>query len=243
MVTAPKITKIELTEFEYSLSDIGAEGTISIPQYKKGSTLNSRNRVVRVFTDEGATGEYAGGSATEHSAIGMFANAALGQSAFAREKIYNDAKQALRQHARMGMSQVDMALWDLAGKFFDVPVYQLLGEQRTALPAYASTYVGDREPDGLNSPEAYADFAEQCLEQGYRAFKIHPLAGRADRRARKARRDGRRARRRPHGPDAGPVLRHPDLRRRGEGRKGVRRLQLLLVGGPVQGRRRFSLRP
>ena len=94
----------------------------------------------------------------------MIAGLALGQSAFAREKIYNNAKQALRQHARMGMSQVDMALWDLAGKIFEVPVYQLLGEQRSALPAYASTYVGDREPDGLNSPEAYADFAEQCLE-------------------------------------------------------------------------------
>ncbi|HIC70144.1 MAG TPA: mandelate racemase, partial [Candidatus Latescibacteria bacterium] len=67
-----------------------------------------------------------------------------------------------------------MALWDLAGKIFEVPVYQLLGEQRSALPAYASTYVGDREPDGLNSPEAYADFGEQCLELGYRAFKIHP---------------------------------------------------------------------
>jgi L-alanine-DL-glutamate epimerase-like enolase superfamily enzyme len=74
----------------------------------------------------------------------------------------------------MGMSQVDMALWDLAGKWLEVPVYQLLGEHRRSFPAYASTYCGDREPDGLRSPEAYADFAEQCLAMGYRAFKIHP---------------------------------------------------------------------
>jgi hypothetical protein len=31
--------------------------------------------------------------------------------------------------------------------------------------------VGDHEEDGLSSPEAYADFAEQCLELGFPAFK------------------------------------------------------------------------
>ena len=170
----PVITRVDVTEFEYALNDMGLEGTISIPVYRKGATLTSVARIIRVFTDQGVTGEYLGGSATEYSALPMFIRAVLGRNALAREAIYNDAKQALRQHARMGMSQVDMALWDLAGKWFDVPVYQLLGEHRRSFPAYASTYCGDREPDGLSSPEAYADFAEQCLAMGYRAFKIHP---------------------------------------------------------------------
>ena len=142
---APVITKIEVTEFEYTLQNIGAEGTINIPVYKKGSSISPRARVVRIFTDQGVTGEYVGGSATEHSAIPMFAKAAVGRSALDREKIYNDAKQALRQHARMGMSQVDMALWDLAGKWFDAPIYELLGVQRLKFPAYASTYCGDHQ--------------------------------------------------------------------------------------------------
>jgi L-alanine-DL-glutamate epimerase-like enolase superfamily enzyme len=170
----PVITKVDVTEFEYTLNDMGKEPTISLPVYRKGSTLTTTARIVRVFTDQGVTGEYLGGSATEYSALPMFIGAVLGRSALARESIYNDAKQALRQHARMGMSQVDMALWDLAGKWFEVPVYQLLGEHRRSFPAYASTYCGDREPDGLGSPEAYGDFAEQCLAMGYRAFKIHP---------------------------------------------------------------------
>jgi L-alanine-DL-glutamate epimerase-like enolase superfamily enzyme len=170
----PVITKVDVTEFEYTLNDMGLEPTINIPVYRKGATLRTTARIIRVFTDQGVTGEYLGGSATEYSALPMFMKAVLGRSALAREAIYNDAKQALRQHARMGMSQVDLALWDLAGKWFDVPVYQLLGEHRRSLPAYASTYCGDREPGGLDCPEAYADFAEQCLAVGYRAFKIHP---------------------------------------------------------------------
>ena len=173
-MAAPTIRKIELTEFEYALPDMGEEGTIGIPMYRKGETLTLRNRVLRVFADDGTAGEYAGGTAADHVALAACARVALGKSAFAREQIYNDAKQAMRQHARLGMSQLDMALWDLAGKILGLPVYQLLGAQRTAMPAYASTYIGDREPDGLSSPEAYADFAEQCRELGYRAYKIHP---------------------------------------------------------------------
>ena len=41
------------------------------------------------------------------------------------------------------------------------------------LPAYASTMNGDKETNGLSSPEAYADFAEQCLELVYKGYKMH----------------------------------------------------------------------
>ena len=170
----PKITKMEVIEFEYFVDNMEGSGRIVLPAYAPGTKLRQTARVVVIHTDAGVTGEYVGGSATEHSAIGLFANAVIGESAFARERIYNDAKQATRQHARMGMSQVDMALWDLAGKLLDQPIYRLLGEQRKSFRAYASTYIGDNYPGGLNSPEAYADFAEQCLEMGYKGFKIHP---------------------------------------------------------------------
>ena len=70
------------------------------------------------------------------------------------------------------MGLVDIALWDIAGKLYDAPVYELLGGYRKNLPAYASTYHGD-ENGGLDSPEAFADFAEQCYDMGYRGFKIH----------------------------------------------------------------------
>jgi L-alanine-DL-glutamate epimerase-like enolase superfamily enzyme len=73
----------------------------------------------------------------------------------------------------MGMGPIDIALWDIAGKFYNAPIYRLLGGWKTSLPCYASTYHGDHVADGLNSPEAFAEFAVQCREMGYPAFKIH----------------------------------------------------------------------
>ena len=172
-MAAPIVTKIEVTEFSYEVQDITPHEKTRIPVYQKGKVHNAVGRVLQIFTDSGVTGEYMGGNASELAGVAQCANALLGRNALAREAFYNDAKQALKQQARMGMSQVDIALWDLAGKFHEAPIYQLLGEYRTKLPAYASTMVGDDQPDGLSSPEAYADFAEQCLDMGYPAYKIH----------------------------------------------------------------------
>jgi L-alanine-DL-glutamate epimerase-like enolase superfamily enzyme len=128
---------------------------------------------LRILTDAGVVGEYAGGSATDYATLPRFAGYLIGRSALERERIYTDVKRALRQVARIGMAPVDVALWDLAGRYYDAPIYKLLGGYKESIPCYASTYHGDEQPDGLSSPEAYADFAEQCLEMGYPAFKIH----------------------------------------------------------------------
>ena len=68
---------------------------------------------------------------------------------------------------------IDIALWDFAGKLYGAPIYEMLGGYRKKLPAYASTYHGD-ENGGLDSPAAFADFAVECRERGFPAFKIHP---------------------------------------------------------------------
>lgn len=61
---------------------------------------------------------------------------------------------------------VDVALWDLAGKAAGMPVHQLLGSFRDAIPAYASTAT-------FGSIEEYLDVADQCLELGFAAIKLH----------------------------------------------------------------------
>jgi L-alanine-DL-glutamate epimerase-like enolase superfamily enzyme len=53
-----------------------------------------------------------------------------------------------------------------------LPIAALLGGWRANLPAYASTFHGDRN-GVLSTPEDYARFAEHCYGLGYRAFKMH----------------------------------------------------------------------
>ena len=173
MKTRPAIKSIEIFEFEHEMNDVGAEPTIGIPIYKPGGKGTRRTGAIKIHTDSGTVGEYVGGGATEYAAIPGLAPTLIGRGALNREDIYNDVKQATRQQARMGQGVLDMALWDLAGKYYDAPIYELLGGTKKKLPCYASTYVGDHEADGLGSPEAYADFAEHCLELGYPGFKIH----------------------------------------------------------------------
>ena len=173
MDSKPRITRIEVIQFEQELKDATREPTIGAPVYKPGSVYRRQAHAMRIYTDAGVVGEYAGGGPLDYAALPALAPILIGRNALAREDIFNDIKQAMRQHARIGQGIVDIALWDLAGKYHGAPIYELLGGSRKKLPCYASTFVGDREPDGLSSPEAYADFAEQCLEMGYPAFKIH----------------------------------------------------------------------
>ena len=90
-----------------------------------------------------------------------------------REQIYDDLKRELRAYDHMGHGPLDIALWDLAGKKYGAPVARLLGGFRTRLPTYASTYHGQDQPGGLDSPAAFADFAAHCKSLGYAGFKIH----------------------------------------------------------------------
>jgi L-alanine-DL-glutamate epimerase-like enolase superfamily enzyme len=169
----PVITRLELHEYESALQDMGTDYNGFNLVYAPGSTISRRGYVLRLFTDAGIVGEYAGGSAAEYSTLPQIARYLIGKNALERERFYSDVRRALRQVARIGVAPVDIALWDLAGKHYNAPIYRLLGGYKESLPCYASTYHGDQERDGLSSPEAYAEFALQCREMGYPAFKIH----------------------------------------------------------------------
>lgn len=61
---------------------------------------------------------------------------------------------------------VDDAIWDLGGKIAGLPVHELIGTYREEIPAYASTVTFD-------SIAEYLDVADQCLELGFSAIKLH----------------------------------------------------------------------
>lgn len=173
MSDKPIITRIEIHEFWHETTELGIDYNGFNSVYEPGAKRNMTRYALKIETDQGIDGILVGGGSAEYGELRLYANYLIGKNALEREKIYNDVKRALRKYDRMSMGLVDICLWDIAGKYYQAPIYELIGGWRKKLPAYASTYHGDHQPDGLSSPEAFADFAEACLEMGYPAYKIH----------------------------------------------------------------------
>jgi L-alanine-DL-glutamate epimerase-like enolase superfamily enzyme len=172
MKEAPVITKLDVIHFEHTIRDVGRDYNTFNMVYEAGGLAIQSGAILRVHTDKGIIGEYPGVIGPALAEIKAIASYLIGKDALAREPIYNDLKRASRHWAMLGMGVVDICLWDIAGKFYDEPLYRLLGGEKRPLKAYASTLHGD-ENGGLTTPQDFEDFASQCLEMGYKAFKVH----------------------------------------------------------------------
>ena len=171
-----RISEVHVREFTYRLDDVGTDRGRQV--YEPGSTAEPSGFVVTIRTADGLEGHYRGFMLTP-PAVAQVKMAAseflLGRDPLERELIWQDLWRAFRTTDHLGVGPIDVALWDLAGKHYGDSVSGLLGGYRDTVPAYASTYMGDSEPDGLSTPAAYADFAEECLDRGYSGYKIHPF--------------------------------------------------------------------
>ncbi|MEM9027522.1 MAG: enolase C-terminal domain-like protein [Pseudomonadota bacterium] len=173
------INKVEVIEFAFQVNNLGVSmdgpGAIYNLGYSPGSVTELTKYATIIHCDDGSSGAYVahwGGSRASMAQTLTLAPNLIGRDPDTREEIWTDLKRELRQHDGMGIGPIDIALWDLAGKRLGASVSQLLGGFRKRLKTYASTYHGDRV-GGLDSPKAFIDFAEQCYELGYRAFKVH----------------------------------------------------------------------
>ena len=71
------------------------------------------------------------------------------------------------------LSGLEQALWDIAGKHFATPVYNLLGGAcREKIRVYANGWSG-----GAGTPETYAERALQVVARGFTALKFDPFPG------------------------------------------------------------------
>ena len=132
--------------------------------------------LTKIVTDEGAEGCYLGGrghgdqdglSADQRAALtGRIRSLVLGQDPFDREKFWHWMWVANIEENLI--SVLDMTLWDLQSRLFNVPLYKLLGGCRDKVRAYASTY------PNMGTPEDYAQHAVACRQEGYTHYKIHP---------------------------------------------------------------------
>jgi L-alanine-DL-glutamate epimerase-like enolase superfamily enzyme len=91
----------------------------------------------------------------------------LGENPCNVERLFKKIRQ-FGHHGRQGggVSGVEMALWDLAGKAYNVPVYQLLGgKYRNKVRLYCDTTTS-------RDPAEYAKRMQARIDQGYTALKM-----------------------------------------------------------------------
>ena len=71
------------------------------------------------------------------------------------------------------LSGLEQALWDVVGKHFETPVYNLLGGAcREKIRVYANGWSG-----GAGTPEDYAERALEIVARGFTALKFDPFPG------------------------------------------------------------------
>ena len=149
----PIITKIETHTYEFERENLGKDYNGFNIVYEPGNRMKSQGNILRIETDQGIVGEYAGGGGAEFSTIPTFAHFLIGRSALQRELIYTEVRRALRQVARIGYAPIDIALWDIAGKLYDQPIYKLLGGYKDSIPATPAPTTATTSPTASLRPK------------------------------------------------------------------------------------------
>jgi L-alanine-DL-glutamate epimerase-like enolase superfamily enzyme len=167
-----KITAITAIPLSFRL-DQGKTVTMGI-----GSTTKRDTIIVRVETSEGITGygeAHPGRSpgavvSLIHNTlapmlIGMKATDVIG--VWKRVHRMQLSSHGVGSGASLGLSGIDMALWDIRGKAAKMPLYELLGGSKRRLPAYAGGISLGYQPK-----ESLAEEAQEYVARGYKALKL-----------------------------------------------------------------------
>jgi L-alanine-DL-glutamate epimerase-like enolase superfamily enzyme len=146
--------------------------------------------VVKITTDSGLTGWGETFGFTAIPAVKLVIDSILapeliGRDVTSREKSMLDLQKTFHVFGRSGafiygLSAIDIALWDIAGKAANQPVYQLLGgSEATSLACYASL-IRYADPDLIRRN------VQRAIEAGYRHLKLHEVDVECVRAAREA---------------------------------------------------------
>lgn len=123
--------------------------------------------LIRIDTNQGiyGLGEVRDGASKNYAL--MLKSRLLGQNPCDVDKIFRRIKQ-FGLHARQagGVCAVEMACWDLAGKAFGVPVYQMLGGKfRDSVRLYADT-------DSSSDAKVFAQRLKERKDRGFTFLKM-----------------------------------------------------------------------
>lgn len=132
--------------------------------------------VVLVKTAEGRTGlgityHEVGGEAIRECINIDIAPRIIGRSPLETEALYDENVAFMRGVGRKGLafcaySAVDIAMWDLKGQIFGLPLFRLLGGTRNVVPVYASGGWTSYSVDELVAE------AKKMVSEGYRRMKL-----------------------------------------------------------------------
>lgn len=161
--------------------------SVEVMELKPRNNPRWRPVVCRINTDEGLSGygeaamAYGVGASAAFGMIKDLSRMIIDKDPLDNEVIWDRLYKATFWGQNggpvifSGISAIDMALWDIKGKAFNVPVYQLLGgKRREKLRSYASQ-LQFGWGDGLTSvctTEDYAAVALKAVAEGYDAVKI-----------------------------------------------------------------------
>lgn len=152
------------------VNKMSAPADLKITDMRYAVVMNGGGRcpVIRIDTNQGiyGLGEVRDGATWRYA---MFLKSRiLGMNPCNVEMIFKRIKQ-FGFHARQGggVCAVEMALWDLAGKAYNVPCYQLLGgKYRSKVRLYADT------PEGKDEADFVAKVNKRMGEEGFTFMKM-----------------------------------------------------------------------
>lgn len=146
------------------------------PRYAWAASMPEQfmsNAILRLYTKDGLEGFAGAAMSTSHcfdTSVGetlrYLLPEVMGRSVHEREALWPRVHSLNTPLVPQAHSLIDIALWDLAAKAADMPLYRLLGGARDKILSYASTPM-------LASADAYVDFVGELKDQGFKAVKYH----------------------------------------------------------------------
>src|SRR3954471_10164017 len=151
---------------------------LKITELKCGYIRNGHSLFVKIYTNQDIVGHGEGVDATPgtYHLVKMFEPRLKGKSPLNVHRLFEDIRRSgFFEGAQSGMfvavlSAIETALWDLAGKALNVPVYQLLGGKfRDKIRVYCDTALYQAK---LPTPDHFAAAATKAAKDGYTAMKF-----------------------------------------------------------------------
>jgi L-alanine-DL-glutamate epimerase-like enolase superfamily enzyme len=166
-INAPIEKTLEVATQKVNRSSKPSELKITDLRIAEVAGAPMRCPIIRIDTNQGiyGLGEVRDGASARYALF--LKSRLLGENPCQVERIFKKIKQ-FGGHSRQagGVCGVEMALWDLAGKAYNIPVYQMLGgKYRDAIRLYCDT-------TKTSDPELFGKRMKERVDKGFTFLKM-----------------------------------------------------------------------